>query len=310
MQHDPIGPDRTAEPVPPETFPTVLSRAVERSGLSLEHLQRRLAAEGLRVSLSTLSYWRRGRTRPERPDSLRAVEVIEGVLTLPPGCLVALLGPRKPRGRWVSRGGLARPHEALWDDTTGLAPVLAELAEPAPGELTYLSVHDQHFLDHRGRDALTRVRMLVRSEVDGLGSMVVLHRAERADLALPVVTAAAGCAVGRVRTVQASRFTVAEVRFDRSLRAGATAVFSYEVRWFGGVASTRYTRACRRTLRDYLVEVTFHGALLPRSCVAFTQDSAYGPEVAESALALGSQLGVHASTQESAAALQGVRWTW
>ncbi|GLZ43295.1 hypothetical protein Acsp05_69190 [Actinokineospora sp. NBRC 105648] len=296
--------------MPLETFPTVLSRAIERSGLSLEHLQRKLAAENIRVSLSTLSYWRRGRTRPERPESLRAVEVIEDVLKLPRGYLVSLLGPRKPRGRWVARGGAVRAHDVLWDNTLGLAPVLAELDEPAPGELSYLNVHDQHFLDHQGRDVRTRVRMLVRSEVDGLRSLVVLHRADESDRALPTLLASTGCAMGRVRSVPTSRFTVGEVLFDRALAAGQTAVFEYEVRWYGQVRATRYTRGSRRPLRDYLVEVNFHQSALPGWCFSYTQEGVDEAEVRRESLELGAFGGVHASAQGSEAAILGVHWGW
>ncbi|PPK70466.1 hypothetical protein V5P93_000653 [Actinokineospora auranticolor] len=297
-------------PIPLDTFPTALTGAIEDRGMSLDQLQRKLAAHGVRVSLSTLSYWRRGRTRPERPESLRAVEVIEEVLALPRGCLTGLLGPRKPRGRWVSRGGVVRPHETLWDDTSGLPSVLAELGEPGAGELTYLSVHDRHFVDVGGRDVRTVVRVLVRSEVDSLGSMVVLHRADPGDHALPVLLAPVGCALGRVRSVPSSRFTAAEVLFDRRLSAGQTAVFEYEVRWFGDARADRYSRACRRGVRDYLVEVNFHPALLPTSSYAFTQDAADEPEVRLANLEVGTFGGIHAVITDTESPIVGVRWTW
>ena len=50
-------------------FADALTKAVDSSGLSLERIQHHLAARGMQVSLSTLSYWRRGRSRPERPES-------------------------------------------------------------------------------------------------------------------------------------------------------------------------------------------------------------------------------------------------
>jgi hypothetical protein len=52
-------------------FAEALTKAVDRSGLSLERIQHHLAARGMQVSISTLSYWRRGRSRPERPESLK-----------------------------------------------------------------------------------------------------------------------------------------------------------------------------------------------------------------------------------------------
>ncbi|WP_018682618.1 helix-turn-helix domain-containing protein [Actinokineospora enzanensis] len=297
-------------PVPLETFPAVLSGAIESSGLSLEQLQRKLADEGVRVSLSTLSYWRRGRTRPERPESLRAVEAIEEVLNLPHGYLTGLLGPRKPRGRWVARGGIVHPHDELWDNTSGLSSVLLELGEADPGEVTYLQIHDQHHLDHQGRDFRTRVRMLLRSEVDGLGSLVVLHRAEDTDRALPTLSSAVGCAIGRVRDIPSCRFTAGEILLDRQLNTGQTAVIEFEVHWFGATRSVRYVRTSRRPVRDYLVEVNFHPSRLPAQCFAFTQTGADAREIRAETLDVGRYGGVHTSIQGAGLPIVGIRWTW
>src|ERR1700755_1156694 len=82
-------------------FSRALELAIEVSGLSLQRLQDRLAEVGVHLSTTTLSYWRTGRSRPERPDSLRGVQVLERVLGVPPTGLTGLLGPRRPRGRWV-----------------------------------------------------------------------------------------------------------------------------------------------------------------------------------------------------------------
>ncbi|MGW5054863.1 hypothetical protein [Actinokineospora sp. NPDC004072] len=293
-----------------DTFPAVLDRTIERSGMSLEHLQRRLSQRGIRVSLSTLSYWRRGRTRPERPESLRAVEVMEDVLELPRGHLGALLGPRKPRGRWASRAGATREPETLWRDTTGLATALSSLDDPVPGTLTYLSVHDHHHVDHERRDSHTTVRMVLRAEANGLRSCVVLHRAEEADKALPVLVAGPGCVVGRVRAQPSSRFTVAEILFDRTLAIGQTALVEYEVRWFGAATATRYSRAMRRSPRSYLAQVSFHPAALPAECHSFTQADAWAPELGTGRLRLGAFAGVHALVNDPPTPIAGIRWRW
>src|SRR5882757_3401659 len=62
----------------------------------------RARGQGISVSLATLSYWQSGRSRPERRDSLAAVELLESVLELPEGRLSASLGPPRRRGRWLS----------------------------------------------------------------------------------------------------------------------------------------------------------------------------------------------------------------
>ncbi|MGX7825455.1 helix-turn-helix domain-containing protein [Actinokineospora sp. 24-640] len=294
----------------PDTFPAVLDRTIERSGMSLEHLQRRLSAHGIRVSLSTLSYWRRGRTRPERPESLKAVSVMEDVLELPPGGLTALLGPRKPRGRWASRAGTTRTPELLWRDCGGVEAALSALDDPVPGTLTYLTIHDHHHVDQERRDSRTVVRMVLRAEADGLRSCVVLHRAEETDRTLPVLVAGPGCAVGRVRAQSAGRFTVAEILFDRTLSIGQTALVEYEVRWFGTSTAIRYSRGMRRGPREYLAQVSFHPAALPTRCHAFTQADAWAPETGGGVLRIGAFSGVHALVSEPASAIVGIRWQW
>ncbi len=292
-----------------ETFPVALSRGIERSGMSLEQVQRRLQAQGLKVSLSTLSYWRRGRTRPERPDSLRAVGIIEEILGIPSGYLVSLLGPRKPRGRWASRVSV-RSHEALWEGAEALAPILAELDEMAPHELTFLSLREQHFVDEHRHDSMTKGHAVVRAETDWVRSCVVLHRAESGDRGLPVVTAASGCAIGRSRTHPASRFTVTEILLDRTLRIGETAAFSYDVRWFGGEPSSRFSRAMRHGAKEYLLEIVFHPDAVPVACHEFHQHSARLPEIVQDELRLGSFHSVHLLTHEPKMAIMGIRWQW
>ncbi|MFC5287036.1 hypothetical protein ACFPM7_08230 [Actinokineospora guangxiensis] len=293
-----------------DTFPSVLDRTIERSGMSLEHLQRRLSARGVRVSLSTLSYWRRGRTRPERPESMKAVSAMEDVLELPRGHLAELLPPRKPRGRWASRAGETRQPDVLWRDPTGLAAALSALEEPSPGTLTYLSIHDHHRLDSMRRDASTTVRMVLRAEADGVRSCVVLHRAEDGDTALPVVVAGSGCAVGRVRSQPGNRFVVSEILLDRTLSVGQTALVSYEVRWFGTVPALRYSRALRRAPRSYLVEVGFDRLAVPAECHAFTQGDAWAAERGGGRLRVGAFGGAHHLVSDPQEPIVGVRWVW
>ncbi|MGI5242040.1 hypothetical protein [Dactylosporangium sp. CA-139066] len=62
-------------------FATAFAVAVERSGLTLDRLRDRLAERGVAVSRTTLSYWRSGRSRPERAgrdDDLGAVTDADG----------------------------------------------------------------------------------------------------------------------------------------------------------------------------------------------------------------------------------------
>lgn len=88
MTDDANVPAHTAAP-----FAEALSAAIRDRGMTLAHIQERLAAHGNPVSRATLSYWRTGARHPEGAQSLAVVSDLEQVLGLAPGALEKLLGP-------------------------------------------------------------------------------------------------------------------------------------------------------------------------------------------------------------------------
>src|SRR5688500_5517477 len=127
-------------------FSAVLHLAIEASRLRLEEIQERLGAQGISVSLTTLSYWRRGRSRPERPESLKAVRLLEDILSLPAESLISQLGPRRPRGRWLSHPPGSIDIDRLFQDSFSVAKMLDELDNRMHHELTRMSLHDVYFV--------------------------------------------------------------------------------------------------------------------------------------------------------------------
>ncbi|WP_197320186.1 hypothetical protein [Saccharomonospora sp. NB11] len=79
-------------------FSEELRFAISTSGLSLDRIQVRLQERGVPVSVTALSYWQSGKRQPERQRSLRAVLALEEILDVPPGSLLSLLPPPRPRG--------------------------------------------------------------------------------------------------------------------------------------------------------------------------------------------------------------------
>ena len=75
------------------SFAEALDEAIALRGVTLTHLHRRLADLATPVSLATLSYWRSGRSEPERRSSIDAVHTLEEVLGVDEGSLVDRLGP-------------------------------------------------------------------------------------------------------------------------------------------------------------------------------------------------------------------------
>lgn len=144
-------------------FELALATAIDQSGLTLDRLCERLAERGVVVSRATLSYWREGRSRPERARSLDAVSGLEAVLGLPPSSLLMLLGPRRPRGRWIAHPPGTLSRSVLW---ASAGPILAHLAAPPEGELVTHSVHDLLTLGPGQLARTLRVRLLVEATVD------------------------------------------------------------------------------------------------------------------------------------------------
>jgi len=229
-------------------FAEALTRAVDETGLSLERIQHHLGQRGLQVSLSTLSYWRRGRSRPERPESLKVVAVLEEILGLPDGDLTGRLGRKRPRGRWVDQP-LTLEH--IWDEQAGdLGGVMAQIHRLGPTPMTYLSLRDVQVIGSDGREAEMRCTGVVQALEDNVDRFLAVQRAEPTDTAVGSIEAGGPCRLGRVRSDEASGFLIAEIIFDRVLRAGETALVDYRITIHPGAVShttdRRFLRAVGR----------------------------------------------------------------
>lgn len=84
-------------------FAIELRAAIKASGLGLDRIQDRLRRRGIEVSITALSYWQSGKRQPERARSISAIHALEEILQRPPGSLVRLLQPPRPRGHAAKR---------------------------------------------------------------------------------------------------------------------------------------------------------------------------------------------------------------
>src|SRR5881227_4086770 len=72
-------------------FHVALRAAIAARGLPLQRVQHHLSRYGVKVGVTSLSYWQQGARRPQRPESLRAVRALEEILQLPEESLIRLL---------------------------------------------------------------------------------------------------------------------------------------------------------------------------------------------------------------------------
>ncbi|WP_354641609.1 XRE family transcriptional regulator [Kitasatospora camelliae] len=296
---------------PPAGFAEVLNAAIEASGLSLDRIRSALAQQGVRVSITTLSYWRRGRSQPERAASLRAVQLLEELLGLRVGSLTSLLGPPRPRGRWVTQTAPDSLRvEQVWPGEQEIAEIFEELDAPPTGDLERLSIHDSYFVDANRRGHLLRMRQVVRATVPDVSRHVVVHKADEGVKVCPEINSVRHARLGRVRRRPESGLLVAELLLDRPLGLGDSTVFEYEVTVPDSGPTTDYGRFFAVPVREYVLQVHFEPSTVPAQCERF--DRAPGEEVDRNRqqLWIGASASAHVLSPDQQPGQVGIRWQW
>ncbi|MFI8458769.1 XRE family transcriptional regulator [Kitasatospora sp. NPDC101447] len=314
----PPAPAPAPAPAPPAArlapvggFADTLHLAIEASGLSLDRIRAALAQRGVRVSVTTLSYWRRGRSQPERASSLRAVHLLEELLGLPHSALSSLLGPPRPRGRWAAAANtLHLGLEDVWPGEQEIANIFAELDAPPAGELERLSIHDSYYVDAERRGNLLRMRQVVRATVGGVGRCLVVHMADEEAAGCPEITSVRHGRLGRVRRRPEAGLTVAELMLDRPLGLGDSTVFEYEVEIPPGGPTLEYSRRFATTVREYVLQVHFDPAAVPAHCERYDREPGADVDHRREQLWIGASASAHVLAPDQQPGHIGIRWEW
>lgn len=292
-------------------FHAALRAAIEARGLTLERLRNRLSQRGIQVSVTSLSYWQHGRTQPERPDSLRAVGVLEEVLGLPPGSLVALLGPRRPRGPRSLRSDFPDPPE----EVMGVGAALSNLFDQLPGSRRYdldlVSQYETVVLDSRGRLARLTSRTLAEARRDGVDRYFAVYQGDPGcDIERVEIEAVRDCQVGAVLRDAGARVVVAELLFGASVAAGETHLFDFCVHDGTARTTTAHSHGFRCRVDQFLLQARFDPAALPRRCYGFAQDRLDEPQRRTGELRLNAHHAAHLAVANITAGGVGIGWDW
>ncbi|MCM2421191.1 MULTISPECIES: hypothetical protein [unclassified Streptomyces] len=308
----------TYRPLPPEIadalrtgpFEAALDAAVRASGLSMERIRHRLDTRGVQVSVTTLSYWRRGRSRPERPQSRQAVRLLEELLALPSDSLVSLLGPQRPRGRWVNRPPANLDAARLWQEYESLPGLLGEMGSTDDG-LARLAVHDRYEIDANGCERTWTTTMVLRAERERVDRCMIITRGDDPARELPVLTGVRNARPGRVRIDGSVPLVVAELLLDRVLGKGETEVVEYTYRMpTVGARTTECGRGFPVPVRLYTLEVQFHPDAVPfrsHRCVGTTGG---GPLPAVEPVWISASGRALFSVEDPQPGFQALRWEW
>ncbi|SNR74711.1 helix-turn-helix domain-containing protein [Actinomadura mexicana] len=320
-------------------FAGALRQSIQASGLTLERIRHRLGRRGLTVSVATLSYWQRGRSRPR---SRTVVVALEEILRVPSGALVELLedpAPNAALGRGADvRGGAVRSNGTergrgvrdLWPDPERYACLVGQLDRSGDHRLERLGVHDVYRLDEARRSWTLSVRTVLRAAGDDIDRVVCVHQTGDADLtgvadggAAAVADGGAAaaadgdpaglldvryCRPGRIRAE--GGLVAFELVFDRVLATGDTAVIEYELGPIGLPAPDGYDRRFPHPVHDYVALVQFDGDRLPARCYGFTAESSASPRRRLGELWIGTSGSANLAVGTVRRGIVGIEWEW
>ncbi|GEC04203.1 hypothetical protein SSP24_18580 [Streptomyces spinoverrucosus] len=292
-------------------FHVALRAAIAARGLPLQRVQHHLTRYGVKVGVTSLSYWQQGARRPQRPESLRAVRALEEILHLPEESLIRLLAETAD-DRASARRPEGRSYRSLVEASGVLERLLTELGAPRDGGLHMLGHHERVRIGARRELLGCESHHVVRAHRDGVDRFVAVHHGDPG--CAPdrmTVHALENCRTGRVRWHHETGVLVAELLFDTRLRGGDTFLFRYGVEDGTAGVSHEYVRGFGPAGGQYALQVRFDENALPVRCHRFTQQSAAAPRSGHQDLPLtGRHHSVHLVEPRVRAGIVGIGWEW
>jgi transcriptional regulator with XRE-family HTH domain len=288
-----------------------LRAAVSATPLSLQEISAALRERGTPVSISSLSAWQSGTSRPERAASLRALAELEDLLGLPRDELREKLPARLPRGR--SRTQQLTPEEA-WQNPASVTRVLARLgAVPNdPKDPQPLSQRLHLKVDELGHMRSLAISTMLLARRNGTTRIISVTDDDTIDDAPRVVTAR-GAKVGRFRGDPGTGISAYELLFPNPLEAGQLTLLDYTEYYPRGVDSTDLTIRIHPGAREVALGVEFARVRLPVECHAFHQKRADASEQPLEGLVSGTAEGgstVQLVALDPAPGIYGIRWSF
>ncbi|GAA3792178.1 hypothetical protein GCM10022403_027770 [Streptomyces coacervatus] len=291
-------------------FHVALRAAIAARGLPLQRVQHHLSRYGVKVGVTSLSYWQQGARRPQRPESLRAVRALEEILQLPEESLIRLLAETDEPSCAGRPSG--RSYRSLVEASGVLDRLLAELGSPLDGGLHTLGHHERVRIGAHRELAGRESQHIVRAHKDGVDRFVAVHHGDPGCAPERMrVHALENCRTGRVRVHHDTGVLVAELLFDTRLRAGDTFLFRYGVEDGTAGVSREYIRGFGPAGGQYALQVRFDEQALPSRCHRFAQHSPAAPRSGRQELPLsGRHRSVHLVEPRVRTGIVGIGWDW
>jgi hypothetical protein len=171
-------------------------------------------------------------------------------------------------------------------------------------------VKDRQVIGPDRREVEMHCTGIVQALEDGVDRFLAIQLADPTDLGVGTIEAEAPCRLGRVRSDDTTGFLVAEILFDRMLRAGETALVDYRIGMQAGADSEVCDRRFLRPVGDYVLQIDFHPDAVPARCYEFARPTLQEPETALNDLWVGTTASTHIHVRNAKPGIYGVRWEW
>jgi hypothetical protein len=116
---------------------------------------------------------------------------------------------------------------------------------------------------------------VLRAERDGAERTICVYDLERPGRPFPDITALQACQIGRVAHDHAAGIVAAEILLEQPLHRGETVILDYVLTHPGPPFSRGDDSYCRKfttPVREFVLELRFDPAMLPRYCEQYTTD--------------------------------------
>lgn len=295
-------------------FTRALRAAISARGVSLETLRQELLERGSKVSVATLSYWRTGRSRPDRGGSMVALAQLEEVLGLPAGFLTSKVNPRGPGREAASE---LRTHYRMADrpsvpgtgapsDADVVRAGLAEVGMTWDDGLTRVSYHDRLEIRADRTDGAHDVRTVFIAARGGVERFPIWYTHDD-EKAFPFVIGLSNCRLGRVVEFREKAAVAAEMILEHPLEKGESAIVEHRLESIGQTIPTmNLFRRVSGPIRELVMEVRFPPTQIPRQ--AWIKRVVAGEETVTPALVTGGSL--HLLRIDPAPGVYGLEWDW
>ncbi len=304
-------PDDVTHALEQGPFHAALRLAIAARGLPLDRLRYRLHRGGLDISLTTLSSWQHGRTQPERPSSLAAVGLLETELDLPPGALLALLGPRRPRGPHSATLRVPRQPEQMFSLGEPMSRLLDRFPEARAYDFDVVNRDDTLVLDDRGDLVSLSVRMTISARRDGLDSYYSTFAGDPgADVSGITIEGLTGVTVEQSWAVDGAPGMLTRLRFDDVLREGDDFLLEYRYAGTGGVPLHYQVYAAWRPTEQYLLHVRFHPDAVPQRVFRYDAKQVEDTPIPGGPVPVSSSSTVHMHERDVLGRVVGLCWVW